>query len=138
MKHPSYVMQMGGYHNQMGDLVDDFKSWSQDLVTEYIDDPLRELGDNIGLSEEEIDRIAAETNKAYQQELANKQKELLAQITGQTQQAAGPSYTDQLQTQIANLQSQLERSVPGGMTTIYAAGGLLGGFVLYKIFAGPK
>lgn len=138
MNHPSYVMQMGGYHNQMGFSWNDVKSWGQDIITTNIDKPLRELGDSVGLSSAEIDRIAAETNKAYQQELANKQKEFLAQITGQTQQAAGPSYTDQLQTQIANLQNQLERSVPGGMTTIYAAGGLLGGFVLYKIFAGPK
>lgn len=145
MKHPSYVLQMGGYDsyhahkfNQMG-FLDDIKSWGQEQIDKYIDEPLRDLGTSVGLSQEEIDRIAAETNKAYEKELKKKQQELIASITGQTQQTqTGPSYTQQLQNQIANLQNQLDQSVPGGMTTVYAVGGLLGGFVLYKVFAGPK
>ena len=139
MQHPSRVQYVGGYHNQMG-FLDDIKSWGQSQIDKYIDEPLRDLGESVGLSQEEIDRIAAETNKAYEKELQQKQQELLASITGQTNQqaSAGPSYTQQLQTQIANLQNQLEQSVPGGMTTVYAVGGAMGALVLYKIFAGPK
>lgn len=148
MDHPSYVLQMGGYdtyedhkYNQMGQMgfLNDLKSWGQGLINEYIDEPLRELGDTVGLSKEEIDRIASETNKAYQQELVKKQQELAQSIVGGSKTPTSEQSTiAQLQNQISNLTSQLDKSVPGGMTTVYAVGGLLGGFVLYKIFAGPK
>lgn len=147
MKHPSYVLQMGGYdsyeahkYNQMGwGPLDDLEKWGQKQVDTYISDPLKELGQDVGLTQEEIDRIAKEADKAFQAEVDKKQRELLAELTGQTNQiATGPSYTQQLQNQIADLQNQLQQNVPGGMTTVYAVASLLGVFVVYKIFAGPK
>lgn len=141
MNQSSYMMSLSGFdspNQQMGGFLDDIKNWGQNLVTEYVDDPLRELGASVGLSQAEIDRIASETNKAYQQELINQQQQLLAQITGQTQPTQTNSTITNLQNQIANLTAQLDKSVPGGMTTVYAIGGLVGGFALYKIFMGPK
>lgn len=148
MKHPSYVLQMGGYDsyhahkfNQMG-FLDDIKSWGQEQIDKYIDEPLRDLGTSVGLTQEEIDRIAAETNKAYEKELKKKQQELIASITGQTQQTqTGPSYTQQIEEQLRQARNQLANMV-GGQENLKMIGlGLFGVIVVYggyKVLAGPK
>lgn len=143
MQHPMvktnpHLFQMGSPNNQMG-FLDSIKDWGQGLVDKYIDDPLRDLGKGVGLTDEEINRIASEANKEYQKELKNTQQNLLQQITGSggNTSTTNSTITD-LQNQITNLTSQLANKIPGGKTTLMVAGGAVGAFLLFKIIAGPK
>lgn len=133
MQHPMARNHMGSYNNQMGfsisSIWDDFR---ENNIDPMVDQTLT----SAGFTQAEADKIradaAASLTKTAQQTLQDEMNKAMG-VKTPTQNAVS-----NLQAQLAYYQNRLANSVPGGMVTIYAVGGLLGGFALYKILAGPK
>lgn len=138
-KHYHPIAGLNYNSRQMGNWFTD-NIWNpQETINQYIDQPLRDLASDIGLSQEEIDRIAREADKALQQTLQEQQAEALRSLIGQDTKTVQAGMIQDLQRQLEDARLMLARNVPGGMTTVYAIGGaaVLGG-VYYFFLRNPK